>query len=204
MLSSESDALPPKPARDSSVGVQSDVWSVGIVLYVLLSGAHPFDPDGRQTRDQMIASIRSGQFSMAGPRWDEISSEAKDLISDLLQVSPEERPTAAQALSHEWFKSQRTSRQSLAVSLSDTEGLEQYRHLMRRKFRVREVDLDHCSCFIPPTNSTFLWYPLVGRQVLLPQLQRTLCVAAYRRVVSLLAPPLVMKLGLQQKVSQSR
>ncbi|POM77247.1 CAMK protein kinase [Phytophthora palmivora] len=135
----EAENSPPKPARSSEIGVQSDMWSVGIVLYVLLSGVHPFDPDGRQTRDQMIINITSGQFSMTGPRWDTISNEAKDLISTLLQVSPEARPTSAKALYHEWFKSQRTSRQSLAVSVSDTEGLQQYRHLMRRKFRTSVV-----------------------------------------------------------------
>eukprot|EP00644_Phytophthora_capsici_P010891 jgi/Phyca11/542539/estExt2_Genewise1Plus.C_PHYCAscaffold_90481 len=129
----------------AATNVPSDVWSVGVVLYVLLSGVHPFDADGRQTRDQMISNIQSGQFSMAGSRWDSISSEAKDLITALLQVSPETRITAAGALDHEWFKSQRPSRQSLAVSTSDTENLEQYRHLMRRKFRV---SLDHVHSLV--------------------------------------------------------
>ncbi|KAG3034129.1 hypothetical protein JG687_00000586 [Phytophthora cactorum] len=135
----DSEASLPKPARSSQVGVQSDVWSVGIVLYVLLSGVHPFDPDGRQSREQMINNIQSGQFSMTGPRWDAISSEAKDLISDLLHIDPDARRTAAEALEHEWFKSQRTSRQSLAVSIEDTENLGQYRHLMRRKFRTSVI-----------------------------------------------------------------
>ncbi|KAJ8524015.1 hypothetical protein ON010_g17103 [Phytophthora cinnamomi] len=135
-LEDSGDASPPKPARHSKVGVQCDLWSVGIVLYVLLSGIHPFDPDGRQTRDQIINNIQSGQFSMTGPRWDAISTDAKELISAMLQVSPEARPTAAEALTYEWFKSQHTSRLSLAVSTSDIEGLEQYRHLMRRKFRT--------------------------------------------------------------------
>ncbi|GMF33692.1 unnamed protein product [Phytophthora fragariaefolia] len=123
-LQGSEGSSPPKPARHSEVGVESDLWSVGIVLYVLLSGVHPFDSDGRQTRDQMISNIQSGQFSMTGPRWDAISAEAKELISTLLQVSPKSRPSAAEALTHEWFKCQHTSRQSLAVSTSDVEGLE--------------------------------------------------------------------------------
>ncbi|OWZ09699.1 CAMK protein kinase [Phytophthora megakarya] len=135
----EAETLPAKSARNSQVGFQCDMWSVGIVLYVLLSGVHPFDPDGRQTRDQMINNIQLGQISMTGSRWDAISNEAKDLISTLIHTSPEVRPTSAEALRHEWFKSQRTSRKSLAVSISDTEGLRQYRHLMRRKFRTSVV-----------------------------------------------------------------
>ncbi|RLN06064.1 hypothetical protein BBJ28_00017164 [Nothophytophthora sp. Chile5] len=127
----------PLPARASGVGVQSDMWSVGIVLYVLLSGTHPFDSDGRQTRSQMVSNIQSGQFAMAGPCWDAVSNEVKALISALLSVAPEQRPTAAEALAHEWFTSPRTPRETLAVSQSETEGLEQYRRTMRRKFRVR-------------------------------------------------------------------
>ncbi|RLN63965.1 hypothetical protein BBP00_00003740 [Phytophthora kernoviae] len=104
-------------------------------LGIVHSGIHPFDPDGRQTRDQMINNIRLGLFSMNGPRWDAVSGEAKALVSSLLRVEPEQRPTAAETLSHEWFASPRTSRESLAVSLSDTEGLARYCHMMRRKFR---------------------------------------------------------------------
>ncbi|RLN88642.1 hypothetical protein BBJ28_00017612 [Nothophytophthora sp. Chile5] len=111
------------------------MWSVGIVLYVLLSGTHPFDSDGRQTRNQMVNNIQSGQFAMAGPCWDAVSNEVKALISALLSVAPEQRPTAVEALAYEWFTSPRTPRETLAVSQSETEGLEQYRRTMRRKFR---------------------------------------------------------------------
>ncbi|KAG7401682.1 hypothetical protein PHYBOEH_011636 [Phytophthora boehmeriae] len=130
----DSDSLP-QAARHPGVGVEGDMWSVGIVLYVLLSGIHPFDPDGRQTRDQMINNIQLGQFSMNGPRWDAVSQEVKALILSLLKVDPEKRPSAVEALSHEWFLSPRTSRESLIVSISDTEGLAQYCYMMRRKFR---------------------------------------------------------------------
>lgn len=119
------------------VSAKCDVWSVGIVLYVLLSGSHPFDLDGRQTRDQIVQNILLGQFSMSDESsvWRAISPEAKELLALLLETDPTKRPSAAEALEHEWFASPHTPRTPLSVSVSD--GLGQYQRLMRKKFRVR-------------------------------------------------------------------
>lgn len=110
------------------------MWSVGIVLYVLLSGIHPFDPDGRHTREQIISSIQEGSFSISDPLWDPVSREAKSILSKLLSRNPEDRPSAMEALHHEWFESPHTPRESLRVSV--TNGLGLYQRLMQRKFRV--------------------------------------------------------------------
>lgn len=125
------------------IGVKCDLWSVGIVLYVLLSGAHPFDLDGRQTKDQIVQNILLGTFAMSDDSaiWSSISKEAKGLLTRLLQVDSEKRPSAAQALEHEWFASPHTPRHPLSVSVSD--GLGHYQRLMRKKFRVRFVK---CVC----------------------------------------------------------
>ncbi|KAM3571015.1 hypothetical protein VYU27_006930 [Nannochloropsis oceanica] len=77
-----------------------DLWSIGVIMYILLCGYPPFYGD---TDADIFASVRRAQFSFPSPEWDEISPGAKDLIRKLLSKDPRKRPTAAAALNHEWF-----------------------------------------------------------------------------------------------------
>lgn len=84
----------PEIISNSSHSEKCDLWSLGVLLYVMLSGCMPF------------ASARhscSGNFTMKGEDWDQTSPEAKDLISRLLVIDPEERLSAAQVLEHRWL-----------------------------------------------------------------------------------------------------
>ncbi|DAZ95817.1 TPA: hypothetical protein N0F65_008536 [Lagenidium giganteum] len=119
----------------SAYDAKSDIWSVGIVLHVLLTGWHPFDVDGRQTKTQMVESIRLGKFDMSeGEVWESVSNDAKDLLRQLLCVDRTKRLTATQALGHAWFASPHTPRSPLSVSVSG--GLGHYQRKMLRKFRA--------------------------------------------------------------------
>ena len=79
-----------------------DIWSAGVILYVMLMGYPPFR--GRNT-NELFAKIRSSNFNKATPEWKAISENARDLIEKMLTYSPEERYTAQQCLNHPWITS---------------------------------------------------------------------------------------------------
>jgi calcium-dependent protein kinase len=77
-----------------------DIWSCGVILYVLLSGEPPFNGPS----DGVIYSkIKKMKFTFPKEKWNCISKEAKDLLSHML-APEDERYTASQVLAHPWFK----------------------------------------------------------------------------------------------------
>jgi len=85
--------------RGYSVGV--DIWSTGIILYILLCGFPPFYEDNR---DKLFRKIMKGDYSFPSPHWDYISTDAIDLVQQLLTVDPLRRPSIEQALAHKWMQ----------------------------------------------------------------------------------------------------
>ena len=81
------------------VSTKADIWSVGVILYILLSGEPPFNG---QTDEEIVEKIKIGEYTFDGPRWDEISAEAKDLIARIL-CKEEDRISAGDAFQHPWF-----------------------------------------------------------------------------------------------------
>jgi len=78
-----------------------DMWSCGVILYCLLCGYLPFDGP-HQT--EVLDKIKTSCYEFPEDVWGSISHDAKDLISDLLQVEYWERSTAKDALGHVWVK----------------------------------------------------------------------------------------------------
>eukprot|EP01088_Endostelium_zonatum_P019681 TRINITY_DN6926_c0_g1_i1.p1 TRINITY_DN6926_c0_g1~~TRINITY_DN6926_c0_g1_i1.p1 ORF type:complete len:243 (-),score=96.20 TRINITY_DN6926_c0_g1_i1:28-756(-) len=86
-------------------GKEVDVWSVGVVMYVMLSGEPPFET-GEEGGVGLWSQIENGGPGFEGEAWKKVSEEAKDLIGKLMVVNPKERITLEQALKHEWFTKQ--------------------------------------------------------------------------------------------------
>jgi calcium/calmodulin-dependent protein kinase I len=82
-----------------------DLWSVGIITYILLCGFPPFFDDGKNL-GALFEQIMSGTFDYPEQYWGAISAEAKDFINKLLVVDPKARMTAAQAEAHPWIMQQ--------------------------------------------------------------------------------------------------
>jgi len=81
-------------------GTKADLWSLGVIIYILLGGYPPFI---EQNQRELFKKIKKGQYEFHPEYWGEISSEAKDLISGLLTVNPDKRLTARAALSDPWI-----------------------------------------------------------------------------------------------------
>jgi len=79
---------------------RADMWSVGVILYILLGGYPPFI---ESTQRDLFRKIRKGEYEFHEEYWGTVSDEAKALISSLLQVDIPTRLTAVQALDNEWI-----------------------------------------------------------------------------------------------------
>lgn len=77
-----------------------DVWSIGVIMYVLLCGAPPFFGD---TDAEVLSSVRKGHYEFDLPVWEHVSKEAKDLVARMLVLDPKKRYTANDALNHKWI-----------------------------------------------------------------------------------------------------
>ena len=79
---------------------KSDMWSLGVIVYILLGGYPPFI---EQNQRELFRKIRKGQYEFHEEYWGSVSPDAKDFISSLLTVQPTKRLSAEEALKHKWM-----------------------------------------------------------------------------------------------------
>mmetsp|Transcript_12767 Transcript_12767/g.15149 ORF Transcript_12767/g.15149 Transcript_12767/m.15149 type:complete len:333 (-) Transcript_12767:216-1214(-) len=77
-----------------------DVWSLGVILYILLCGFPPFYHEKTQ---KLYQQIKQGDYDFPDPYWEDITDSAKDIIKKMLTVDPAKRITIPQILEHPWI-----------------------------------------------------------------------------------------------------
>mmetsp|Transcript_54194 Transcript_54194/g.158231 ORF Transcript_54194/g.158231 Transcript_54194/m.158231 type:complete len:546 (-) Transcript_54194:196-1833(-) len=79
---------------------QCDMWSLGVIVFILLAGYMPFAGGNQQVQSRKIAE---GNYTLRPERWNSVSKDATDFTKALLQVDPAKRLTAQTALEHPWI-----------------------------------------------------------------------------------------------------
>lgn len=106
----------PEVLAQKPYGKAVDVWSIGVIAYILLCGYPPFYDENDAN---LFAQILKGEFEFDSPYWDEISDSAKDFIRQLLCVNVEKRYTCKQSLQHPWISGNAASDRNIHSSVSE-------------------------------------------------------------------------------------
>ena len=119
--------IAPEILRGEAYGVEADIFSLGVVIYILMCGYPPFYANDE--RQRMRKNLRA-QFKFHTKYWKNVSKNAKDLIKQMLQPVPKDRITARQALAHPWMQDQNLESRNITGSLTELRKFN-----LRRKFR---------------------------------------------------------------------
>jgi calcium-dependent protein kinase len=106
---------------EKSYTSQCDLWSLGVIAFILLAGYMPFSG----SEQVQTSNISQGKYNMRPEKWSKVSQPAKHFVQSLLQVNPEKRLTAQAALEHQ-FIAKRSTEGSAEVDTSVVDALRQF------------------------------------------------------------------------------
>ncbi|XP_043198885.1 calcium/calmodulin-dependent protein kinase type 1-like isoform X1 [Amphibalanus amphitrite] len=106
----------PEVLAQKPYGKAVDVWSIGVIAYILLCGYPPFYDENDAN---LFAQILKGEFEFDSPYWDDISDSAKDFIRQLMCVDAEKRYTCKEALQHPWISGNTARDKDIHSSVSE-------------------------------------------------------------------------------------
>ncbi|CAH9105568.1 unnamed protein product [Cuscuta epithymum] len=122
-------------------GPEVDVWSAGVILYILLCGVPPF---WAETEKGVAQAIIRSVVDLKKDPWPKVSDNAKDLVKKMLNPDPTKRLTALEVLDHPWLQN---AQKAPNVSLGETviARLKQFSMMNKLKKRALKVIAEHLS-----------------------------------------------------------
>ncbi|KAG6587383.1 CAMK/CAMK1 protein kinase [Phytophthora cinnamomi] len=140
----------PEVVQGEPYGAEVDCWSLGVILFILLCGYPPFPGSNHAT---VLNKVVKAEYKFESPYWDDVSDEAKDLVSELLTVDRTKRLDASGILAHPWMDETRAS----VISMTDDSELRKRitrkcSDLLPALHQMRKHSLTHGSPKIRPSD----------------------------------------------------
>ncbi|CDW82463.1 protein kinase domain containing protein [Stylonychia lemnae] len=132
----------PELLEDKGYYTKADIFSAGVILYVMLTGRPAF-PGGNI--HEILMKNKRGDVQYPPKYWEKISVEAKDLVGKMLQKDPRNRINAKEALQHQWFNTENTNNNALADFRENIILLEQEMQLDTKDFKSEDINMITCT-----------------------------------------------------------
>ncbi|KAI8338062.1 kinase-like domain-containing protein [Chlamydoabsidia padenii] len=127
----------PEVVTDQRYSKSVDMWALGCVLYTMLCGFPPFYDESIRS---LTAKVVKGQYTFLSPWWDPISKSAKDLVSHLLCVDPNERYTIDEFFAHPWMQQYQGKKDTKLHRMKDPRTQAMQNAAMAASQRVEQVN----------------------------------------------------------------
>jgi len=125
---------------------KADIWSIGIIAYIMLSGQQPFSGNANS---EILAQVKAAKIDLESGQWYYISSEAKSVMRLLLEKDPGKRPAAVTALQHSWLQPSSSadlaapggSKNKATIEMSSLKAFSQMNQLKKASLNVIAAQL---------------------------------------------------------------
>jgi len=143
--------------EDFKYDKRCDLWSLGVVMYILLCGCPPFSGscgencgwvdggDCHSCQLNLFINIQQGKFEFKEKEWEDISDDAKDLIRKLLVKNAQERLSAEDVLTHAWLKTKNTDQLTTPTKIRKHSSAASLSLYAESAASVHRVSLQHMS-----------------------------------------------------------
>ncbi|KAL7530394.1 hypothetical protein ACHAXR_003469 [Thalassiosira sp. AJA248-18] len=125
----------PELIRKEKYGTKADMWSMGVIIFIMIGGYPPFYADSPR---ELLRLTKMGKFKFDSEYWGEISTGVKDMISSLLVTDPAKRSSADQVLSHPWMRENKIMLRQMSLTKTQVE-LKKYIARMRFRKAIHSV-----------------------------------------------------------------